>query len=704
MHKFWSRKPHNIVAAYITNYSRPGEVVLDPFGGSGVTLNEALRLGRRVISFDTNPLATFISRNTIARVDYTEFERLAKSIYDQVSPSIECLYSISCPACEKLATITHVLWRDVVECRCGNLLDLPANPRNKDAAFTCSACGMTGLSIARRVSQPYRFYCQCSRCGTSTGNPSHGEASSQAELAKSAAYKQVIDDLPSLDMPLVYPNGFSFLQLRHGMRQDPRLRNLFTPRNLIAVHAFWKAIEAIPAEDDRQRAVKDMLRFTFSSMLPQASKMVWVIKQRERRALGKYEVGSWTHHFFWNPTEYFEVNVAGGYRERVAKILNGLRAKSGWEDGAQRWCKVCIEDPACWWLSRKTSVAAGWRVLDEIEPAVLEIAASEADFFANKGKTALVETRHSQQLAGIPDASIDYIFTDPPYGDSIQYAELAAFFLAWQHPHDLAHVLQDAFHNEITVNAGQGKDFGTYKAMLGATFRECFRVLKPGRYMTVTFHDTDARVRGLLYDGMLDSGFSFQQTVYQPPPRPSEKSLLHAAGSPTGDYIITFVKPFTATGPGLRRIADEGAVLKQAIDSILSRRGEPVPFSSLLSLLDLQLVEMGFMPPDMSRPLDRFLHEDPGYVWIEKQGWFFRDAEKCGGEHLQPLHTRVEEQIARVLPLVEGMPKAARLETLANSVFAALNGVLTPDLKGLKRAVTRALQARDRGCEPPCIP
>src|SRR5271157_859501 len=64
MHKFWSRKPHNIVASYIANFSSPGEIVLDPFGGSGVTLIEAGRLGRRAISNDASELATFVARNT----------------------------------------------------------------------------------------------------------------------------------------------------------------------------------------------------------------------------------------------------------------------------------------------------------------------------------------------------------------------------------------------------------------------------------------------------------------------------------------------------------------------------------------------------------------------------------------------------------------------------------------------------------------
>jgi len=52
MHKYWARKPHNVVAEYIQRYSRENEVVLDPFCGSGVTLIEALRHGRKAIAID----------------------------------------------------------------------------------------------------------------------------------------------------------------------------------------------------------------------------------------------------------------------------------------------------------------------------------------------------------------------------------------------------------------------------------------------------------------------------------------------------------------------------------------------------------------------------------------------------------------------------------------------------------------------------
>jgi DNA modification methylase len=57
MHKFWARKPHNIVRHYIESYSRDGEIVLDPFCGSGVTPLEAMKQGRKAIAVDLDPIA-----------------------------------------------------------------------------------------------------------------------------------------------------------------------------------------------------------------------------------------------------------------------------------------------------------------------------------------------------------------------------------------------------------------------------------------------------------------------------------------------------------------------------------------------------------------------------------------------------------------------------------------------------------------------
>ena len=63
VHPYFTRRPANVVRYYLERYSREGDVVLDPFGGTGVTAIEAFLLGRKAIQNDLNPFANFIARN-----------------------------------------------------------------------------------------------------------------------------------------------------------------------------------------------------------------------------------------------------------------------------------------------------------------------------------------------------------------------------------------------------------------------------------------------------------------------------------------------------------------------------------------------------------------------------------------------------------------------------------------------------------------
>lgn len=68
VHGYFTKQTWNVVAEYIKNFSKPGDLVLDPFGGSGVTAVEALMNNRNAISIDLNPMAVFIVQALIAPV------------------------------------------------------------------------------------------------------------------------------------------------------------------------------------------------------------------------------------------------------------------------------------------------------------------------------------------------------------------------------------------------------------------------------------------------------------------------------------------------------------------------------------------------------------------------------------------------------------------------------------------------------------
>ncbi|MDH6098811.1 DNA methyltransferase [Anabaenopsis sp. FSS-46] len=92
VHGYFTKQAWNVVAEYIKNFSQPGDLILDPFGGSGVTAIEALMNNRKAISIDINPMAVFIVNSLIAPVDFNElsaaFERIKKE-YQKKEPTTE---------------------------------------------------------------------------------------------------------------------------------------------------------------------------------------------------------------------------------------------------------------------------------------------------------------------------------------------------------------------------------------------------------------------------------------------------------------------------------------------------------------------------------------------------------------------------------------------------------------------------------------
>jgi len=82
VHGYFTKQTWNVVAEYIKNFTKPGDLVLDPFGGSGVTAIEAMMNNRKAINIDLNPMAVFLVDALIAPVNQNE---LSDSFYRVVS-------------------------------------------------------------------------------------------------------------------------------------------------------------------------------------------------------------------------------------------------------------------------------------------------------------------------------------------------------------------------------------------------------------------------------------------------------------------------------------------------------------------------------------------------------------------------------------------------------------------------------------------
>ena len=279
----------------------------------------------------------------------------------------------------------------------------------------------------------------------------------------------------------------------------------------------------------------------------------------------------------------------------------------------------------------------------------------------------------------VPPNSVDYIFTDPPYGGAVQYFELSTLWAAW-----LGMDLNYA--DEITINSQQEKDFDYYHKMLKSAFREMYQVLKPGRYLTVTFHSTEIAVWNSIIKAVILSGFDLEKIVYQPPARPSAKGLLQPYGSAVGDYYIRFRKPETEKTPSEREMDKETyeREVVWAAKAMIEWRGQPTIYQHILNFIMVDL-EGGRSVPIGARNIKEVLEDHVGEEFElidnkdakgKKKGkmWWLKGRDFTNFS-TPSLSDRVEKVVLQVLD----RKVKASFDDVLQEIFILFPNALTPD-------------------------
>ena len=93
IHNYMARKPYNVVSAIINSFSQPGELVYDPMFGSGTTLIEASKLGRRAVGIDINPIANEICSISLRHWDLPKVNGLIDKFVDEIEEACSAIYT-----------------------------------------------------------------------------------------------------------------------------------------------------------------------------------------------------------------------------------------------------------------------------------------------------------------------------------------------------------------------------------------------------------------------------------------------------------------------------------------------------------------------------------------------------------------------------------------------------------------------------------
>jgi hypothetical protein len=196
--------------------------------------------------------------------------------------------------------------------------------------------------------------------------------------------------------------------------------------------------------------------------------------------------------------------------------------------------------------------------------------------------TAAITTSTAAQLQ-LPAQSIDYIFTDPPFGENIYYADLNYLIESWHR------VWTDA-RPEAIVDQAKGKKLFDYQHLMQQAFEEYYRVLKPGRWMTVVFHNSRNAVWNAIQEAMQAAGFIVADVRTLDKQQRSYRQITSSAVKQ--DLVISAYKP----NGGLEgRFKLEGGTEQGAWDFVRTHLGQVPVFVSKNGRVEIIAERLNFV-------------------------------------------------------------------------------------------------------------
>ena len=517
LHKWWARRcgstfrlilKHLVADPDLRDYyaagGLEGKIILDPMLGGGTTLHEAIRLGANVIGADLDPIPILQARATLSRLPLVDLQQAFARFLGDLQTEWAHLYETHCPFCETAVPQRYTLYALRRRCQCGEFLFVDSlNLRHeKDGAtihidpIAHHICRNGQVLAQSIVEQPCpileRTESSCSQCSEKyeelLEKPYYGRYTAIAIVGKCPQHSlfftapqlsdwKLLQTADSLRTHLnlnttnfAIPPGPKSDALKE--RQIGSYLDLFSSRQLL----LWQqAIQQLPQFDNLIRLNLGLLLSTaleFNSML-------CGYKGSGVRRAGAIR-HTFTYHAYAFPYTAVENNPI--YPARASGSLQNLfvsRIVRG-----RKWAGRPIERRVVEGKTEKVAIDGEQDSGEEVWNFG-ELADGRQKFLLRQGSSVALD---------LPVASVDFIVTDPPYFDSVQYSDLAAFFRVW-----LRQLLPDdgGWEYELAGSAvklkSNGQGTGQYRRVLSGIFAECARVLKADGRFIFTFHHWKAK-------------------------------------------------------------------------------------------------------------------------------------------------------------------------------------------------------------------
>lgn len=271
---------------------------------------------------------------------------------------------------------------------------------------------------------------------------------------------------------------------RISARGGMTVADFFTKRTL-SCHA--KLLSLI--EKYSNGTEKDLFKVAFTANLANCSKLVPPIKSR-----GAMAPGAWMTGFYIGET-YLENNVLSYFENRFNKIIKGKND----------------------YLNQ----------------------------FGNNGELNFSQTLYNNNYKNlqndvkaldIKDESIDYIFTDPPYGDAVPYFEQSVIWNSWLR-------LTPDYKNEIVISDSKEREKRTdsFEKEINIAFSEIRRVLKLNKFFSLTYHSLSGLEWKAITNACIKNGFELYdyKWLVQKSFTPRQINRLKSI---KGDVLVTLKK------------------------------------------------------------------------------------------------------------------------------------------------------------------